>query len=131
MSYYPTPNLNSPYYGNITIAPSGTGTSGQYFYSGTSASTSATAVWTSVNPVTIDQNATINLSGEKADIVINGESLNETLKEIKQVLRIPSQLNRDPKLEKDWTELQEAADHYNKLLAEYKEKQKVWDTLKD
>jgi predicted dehydrogenase len=125
MSYYSVsqPNLN---YGNVTINP---GTSGGYY---TMNATSTSATWASVtNPVTITQQAKIELKGEDADIIMNGESLNQTLKEIKDALRIPSKLNRDEKLEKEWAELQEAADHYNKLLEEYREKQKVWDTLKD
>jgi len=123
MSYYSVsqPNLT---YGNVTINPA---TSGSYY---TMTGTSAT--WTSVpTPVTITQQAKIELKGEDADVIINGESLNQTLKEIKEALRIPSKLKQDHKLEKEWSELKEAADHYNKLLKEYREKQKVWDTLKD
>jgi hypothetical protein len=82
--------------------------------------------------VTITQKATIDLKGEDADIIINGESLNETLKEIKAALRIPSRLgNRDPELEKKWDELGQAAEQYNRLLKEYRDKQKVWDALND
>ena len=126
---YPIYNPSTINYGNLTV-----GYAGSSGYTYTTGSTSATnLVWgdsSYTNPVTITQNATIDLKGEDADIIINGESLNETLKEIKESLRIPSKLNRDEKLEKDWEELQAAADHYNKLKKEYKEKQKVWDTLK-
>lgn len=124
-----------PYsYGNITLTTPNT--SGSVYTIGIGANgTSATDMWTNTTwttaPVTISQKATIDLKGEDADIVINGESLRETLKDIKEALRIPSKLsNRDSKLEKEWEELKAAADHYNKLLEEYKEKQKVWDTLK-
>jgi len=124
--------INYPYtplHGNVTLATGAT-------YASTSASN---YVWTSTgsngtawtNPVTITQKSTIDLQGEDADVVINGESLKQTLKEIKEALRIPSKLKQDHKLEKEWAELQEAADHYNKLLKEYREKQRVWDTLKD
>lgn len=133
MSYsiYPTS------YGNVTVsAATATATTG---YTYTSAGTSATdLVWGSngnwnnvANPVTISQKATIELKGEDADIVINGESLNETLKEIKNALRVPGNLKRNPELEKDWEELQKAADHYDKLKREFSEKQRVWNALKD
>ena len=111
-------------------------------YTSTPASTSATNLtwggvatgtglptWSS-SPVTITQKATIDLKGEDADVIINGESLKDSIREIKDALRIPSKLTRDPVLEKEWEELQAAGEHYQKLLKEYKEKQKVWDTLK-
>jgi len=97
---------------------------------GTSAIDWSNTTWTTA-PVTISQKATIDLKGEDADIVINGESLNETLKSIKDALRIPSRLpNLNPELEKDWEELKAAREHYDRLLKEYTEKQQVWDALK-
>jgi hypothetical protein len=117
------------YTGNVTIDAGvsyASTSAGNYIW--TSSGSNGTA-WT--NPVTITQKATLDLNGEGADVVINGESLNQTLKEIKEALRIPSRLNQDHQLEKEWEELQQAAEHYNKLLQEYREKQKVWDTLKD
>lgn len=132
MSYniYSSPTYT---YGNITLNSPNTSASGIYTIgvgaNGTSATDWTNTTWTTA-PVTISQQATIELKGEDADIVINGESLNETLQGIKDALRIPGKLQRDTKLEKDWDELKAAADHYNKLLKEYKEKQQVWDTLK-
>lgn len=119
------------YYGNITLNPSTAAPNYTVGVNGTSASdlTWSGTAW-STAPVTITQKATIDLKGEDADIVINGESLNETLKGIKEALRIPTRLSRDPALEKDWSDLKAAADHYEKLKNEYLEKQKVWDTLK-
>lgn len=115
-------------YGNLTVGVP-TGASG---YTYTSAGTSATdLIWSTNNPVTITQKATVELTGEDADVVINGESLRDSIREIKEALRIPSKLNRDPKLEKDWEELQAAGEHYQKLLKEYREKQKVWDALNE
>ena len=125
MSYLISPTTYN--YGNLTVGAAGT-----TGYTYTNSSTSANGLnWASNTPVTITQRAQIELNGEDADVLINGESLNQTLKEIREALRIPSKLNRDEQLEKDWAELQEAADHYNKLKAEYREKQKVWNTLKD
>ena len=126
MSYYSIYNPSTSS-GNVTVGLPTTATTG-YTYT-----TSATEFnWSNsyANPVTISQNAKIDLKGDGADIVINGQSLNDTLQEIKTALRIPSKLNRDPKLETAWEELQQAADHYEKLLKEYREKQQVWDTLK-
>jgi hypothetical protein len=37
--------------------------------------------------------------------------------------------NLDPKLEEDWQELKVAREHYDKLLKEFQDKQKVWDAL--
>lgn len=133
MSYinYPT-SAGTTHYGNVTLTPS----SAVYTTHGT-ASTSATnyLIWNGTgaytNPVSISQKATIDLKGPDADIFINGESLNETLQGIKDALRIPGRLKQNPELEKNWDELKAAADHYNKLLKEYTEKQKVWDALND
>jgi hypothetical protein len=121
-------------YGNLTVgAP--TGASGYtYTSSGTSATDmiwNNTGTWGASNPVTITQKAQIELQGDDADIKINGESLKDAIREIKEALRIPGRLARDEKLEKDWEELLAAADHYTKLLKEYQDKQKVWNTLKD
>jgi uncharacterized protein with von Willebrand factor type A (vWA) domain len=121
-------------YGNVTLTTPNTSgsvyTIGVNGANGTSATDWSTATWTTA-PVTIKQNATIDLKGDGADIVINGESLNETLKSIKDALRIPSRLpNLNPELEKDWEELKAAREHYDQLLKEYTEKQQVWDALK-
>lgn len=128
MSYniYSSPNYA---YGNITLNTPTTGSVFTVGANGTSATDWTNTTWTTA-PVTISQKATIDLKGDDADVIINGESLNETLKGIKDALRIPGKIKRDTKLEKDWEELKAAADHYNKLLKEYTEKQKVWDTLK-
>ena len=123
--------LNSPTSssGNVLIASTGASTSATTFtlpWNGTSAST-----WDVSHPVTISHKATVELNGKDADVIINGESLKDSIREIKEVLRIPGRLNRDTKLEDNWEELKAAAEHYEKLVQEYKKKQRVWDTLKD
>ena len=131
MSYYAITPKTTYGSGNVLISTGMTGTSATSFtvpWNGTSATTWDT---TYTNPVTITQKATIDLRGDDADITINGESLKDSIKEIKDFLRIPGKINRDKTLEEDWEELKKAADHYERLLKEYKEKQKVWDTLKD
>lgn len=134
MSYVYT--STSPVYGNITLTQPNQSAGSYTIGPGIANGTSATDLWSATSwstaPVTITQKATIDLKGEDADIVINGESLRDSIKEIKEALRIPGKLEkRDPELEKKWEELQEAANHYHKLLEEYKQKQKVWDTLKN
>ena len=123
---------------NYTYSTSGTQIPSPYYTIGaTSASTSATnLVWngsntTWANPVTISQNAQIDLKGENADIVINGESLKETLQAIKEALRIPNRNQRDEQLERDFEEIKQLREKYEQKLKEYKEKQQVWNTLKD
>ena len=122
----------SPYtIGNISIStPSSSvllnganGTSYNNSWNWTTASTSPA-------PVTISQSATIDLRGENADIVINGESLKETLQAIKDALKIPGRIQQNAKLEESFEELRDIREKYEQLLKDYKEKQQVWDTLK-
>lgn len=69
----------------------------------------------------------LDLRGEGADIVINGVSLNETLKGIQERLNI---LTVNHRLEAKWVELKLLGDQYRALEAELLAKQKMWDTLK-
>ena len=70
---------------------------------------------------------TIQIEGENADIRVNGESLMQTLREIQGRLNI---LRPNPELEEEWDELRELGNQYRKLEAEFKEKSKMWNTLK-
>ena len=121
--------------GNLTInAPI-------YGYSSSSASTSAShLVWNGTSPTWtttattaahINQAGRMELKGESADVVINGESLKETLQAIKEALRIPNRIQQHPELEQDFEEIKTFREQYEKLVKEYTEKQKVWNTLKD
>jgi len=98
----------------------------------TAAPTGSSPYWTD-NTYTIAPTATasgkLSLQGENADIEINGQSLNKTLKIIQDELRIPGRIKRDLQLEKEFAELNEAANHYNTLLEKYQEQKKVWDIL--
>lgn len=113
-----------PSTGNYTIGVSGS--------NGTSAS-DLTWVGTSWNtaPVTISQSATIDLKGKDADVIINGESLKETLQAIKDALKIPGRIQQDAKLEESFQELRQLREQYEQLVKDYREKQKVWETLKN
>jgi hypothetical protein len=69
----------------------------------------------------------INLDGEGADIVVNGESLIGMLRCIQERLNI---LTPNPTLETEWAELRELGEQYRKLEQHIQEKQATWDKLK-
>lgn len=95
---------------------------------GTIVNTTANTVWQNPNPaVTIGQSGVVQLSGFDADVVINGVSLNETLKAIQTQLNV---LIPNPALEAEWDELKELGELYRKKEAELKEKKRMWDIMK-
>lgn len=69
----------------------------------------------------------IQLTGEDADIDINGISLKQTLQSIQDRLNI---LRPNRELEAEWDQLRELGEQYRKLAQELLEKQKMWNTLK-
>ena len=71
---------------------------------------------------------TMQLNGEGADIVVNGESLMDTLRGIQDRLNI---LRPNLELEAEWDELREAGERYRELERQFAEKSKVWKALKD
>ena len=81
-------------------------------------------------PMTVGQSGTLQLDGENADIKINGERLNETLREIKEALLVPRSLHRNTELENEFDELKQFALEYEQRVKEFKEKKQVWDILK-
>ena len=70
---------------------------------------------------------TITLDGEDADVVINGESLVQVLRALKEHL---AYLQPNPELESEWAELRDLGDRYRALEAQLKEKTKMWNTIK-
>ena len=124
---------------NYTYSTSGTQIPSPHYTIGATSTSATNLVWNGsnttwanpVNPVTISQNAQIDLKGENADIVINGESLKETLQAIKEALRIPNRIQRDEQLERDFEEIKQLREKYEQKVKEYKEKQKVWEVLKE
>ena len=68
----------------------------------------------------------LSLSGEDADIVINGKSLNSAIADIEKRLNI---LQVNPELEAQWQELKELGDQYRELEAKLLEKNKVWEKI--
>ena len=75
----------------------------------------------------INAGGQIELRGDKADVVINGVSLKETLEGIQARLNI---LRPNPELEAEWDELQALGEQYRRLEAELLEKQRMWSTLR-
>jgi hypothetical protein len=81
------------------------------------------------SPWTVQSTAStkINLTGEDADVEINGWSLVDAVKRIEERLGL-FQLN--PELEEEWADLQELGEQYRKLEQHIKDKQATWDKLK-
>jgi hypothetical protein len=69
----------------------------------------------------------LNLIGDNADIVINGQSLNATLTAIQERMGI---LVPNADMEAEWDELRELAERYRELEKLCKEKSTVWNKLK-
>ena len=78
-------------------------------------------------PMTVNKAGKIELKGDDADVVINGNSLVEAISNIEQRLAI---LKPDVRLEKEWEELKALGDAYRALEKEIHEKMKTWDILK-
>jgi len=73
------------------------------------------------------QAETLVLTGEDADIIIDGQSLCDWLTHIEQRLGI---LTPNPALEEEWDELRDLAQRYRELEKICKEKTKMWQGLK-
>lgn len=105
----------------VTIAPSST----SVMMSGT-----VGPMWTDTTMMSVSQqqnSGVVELRGEKADIVVNGESMMQTLRNIQDRLNM---LRPNPELEAEWDELRAVGEQYRKLESEFKEKSKMWNTLK-
>lgn len=70
----------------------------------------------------------LNLTGDSADLVINGVSLNERLGQIEQQLAI---LVPHPELEQEFEQLTHLRNQYDALAQELREKKRAWDLLKN
>ena len=69
----------------------------------------------------------LSLTGDDADIEINGESIVGMLKDIRDRLSI---LKVSEEMEAEWDDLADLRRQYEAKLAECREKSKMWDTLK-
>lgn len=83
------------------------------------ANTATSAVWNNPSP-------TLQLNGEDADIVVNGESILGMIKNIERRLNI---LKINPELESEWEELRALGDQYRELEKHILDKVKTWDIL--
>jgi hypothetical protein len=86
----------------------------------------ADPTWSSTTAM-LTPSGQIELKGDQADVVINGVSLNETLKGIQDRLNM---LRPNAALEAEWDQLRELGKQYRKLEEELKEKQRAWEILK-
>ena len=104
MSYLPN---------NITVINGGSATSiGQVITPGIgTGSINAAPTWIT-NTLTVPQSGKMELRGDRADIVINGVSLNDTLQTIQDRLNM-LQPNRE--VEQEWDQLRELGEQYRKL----------------
>lgn len=75
---------------------------------------------------TITPSSRITLTGDDADIEINGESVVGVLKEIRDRLGI---IQVSETMEAEWDELKQLREQYEAKLAECREKSKVWNAL--
>jgi hypothetical protein len=75
----------------------------------------------------VGQSGTMELKGDNADIVVNGESLMQTLQVLKERL---NWLQPNPDMESEWEELRELGERYRALEKRCQEKSRVWSTLK-
>lgn len=73
-----------------------------------------------------DIDGKMRITGEDADIEINGISLKHTLEDIQQRMAI---LQPNPELEKEFKELREIRQKYMQLERNLLEKKEMWDTL--
>ena len=107
-------SLSSPY----TVTGSMTSGIG----AGISGITGSTAPWFTQNP-----SARISLSGEDADIEVNGWSLVSAVKRIEERLGL---FQPNPELESEWSDLRELGEQYRKLEQYIRDKQATFDRLK-
>ena len=69
----------------------------------------------------------IDITGEDADITLNGKSMRDWMSKVEERLAI---LEPNPELEAEWTELKELGERYRALEQELQEKSRAWNLLK-
>lgn len=69
---------------------------------------------------------TLKIDGPDADVVINGESLVDTLRGIQDRLAI---LRPNPELEQRWEQLRDLREQYQRLEQEILDKERAWQAL--
>jgi hypothetical protein len=79
------------------------------------------------SPMQVAPSGRLTLTGDDADIEINGESVVGVLKEIRDRLGI---IQMNETMEAEWDELRQLREQYEAKLAECREKSRAWDALK-
>lgn len=113
-------NTNTPLYSNVSI----TGGAGLTYTTATGAGNWAT---TAVSPYYPKQ-PKVQITDQ--DIEIDGLSLKETMLAVKNELMLPSRLNRNAELEREFEELKALAEQYRELELKFLEQKAMWETLK-
>jgi hypothetical protein len=103
-----------------TISPGTLSSSNTIFTIGSN--NGVTNPWTTGN-----SSGKISLSGDKADIEVNGKSLMKVLEGLEERLNL---LTPNVELESDWEELAKLGQKYRELETKIKEKVRTWDILK-
>jgi len=89
----------------------------------------APPIWSTIDTITIPDTlprSTLTLTGDDADIMINGVSLMQTLQGMQQQLNM---LVPDPAMEQEWDELRLLREQYEAKLMECREKSQAWRKL--
>lgn len=71
--------------------------------------------------------SSIDITGENADITLNGKSMRNWMEKVEERLAI---LEPNTKLEQEWDELKQLGDQYRTLEKQLLEKTKAWNILK-
>ena len=123
-------NANIPNVTNNNQVPNGGYNLSNVTLTGTGITyTTGTANWsTAIADPYYTKKPKVKISDE--DIEIDGLSLKETMLAVKNELMLPSRINRNTELEREFDELQAAAKHYYDLEEKFLEQKKMWETLK-
>ena len=103
--------------GTVGMSTTGLLSNGPYTVSST---------WSNISTTGTYPSGTLRLTGDDADIDINGVSLTETLRAIQDRLAI---LRPNAELESRWQELRDLREQYQRLEAEIREKEQAWSLL--
>lgn len=111
-----------PTYSNVTITSAGI-----VAPPGTGPYTINASHGTSISPwVSSSSSGELQLSGENADVIINGKSLGRAIAKIEERLNL---LVPNPELEKEWAELKQLGNKYRALEQQINDKMKTWKLL--
>lgn len=84
------------------------------------------SIGTATTPYVMNQSGKIDITGEDADINMNGKSLRTWMESVDKRLDI---LQPNTKLEAEWAELKELGDRYRQLEKDIEDKMKTWDII--